>query len=147
MFKVRHEADSFNGEGARLVGGRWNRAGTAVVYAAGSASLAVLEKLVHLASHEILEAYLLCQVTFDQKLVNVVNISDLPSGWQDDPGPEELKQLGDEWVRQQLSAILRVPSVIIETEFNYLLNPAHPDFRRITIGAPVPFRFDSRLLK
>jgi RES domain-containing protein len=54
--------------------------------------------------------------------------------------------VGDRWVAERRSAVLRVPSAIIEVESNYLLNPEHPEFGRITISAPVPFAFDARLI-
>ncbi len=69
IFKPKHAAAAFTGEGARLYGGRWNSKGTAVVYAAGSAALAALELLVHLAPQRMLELYQLCDVTFDEKIV------------------------------------------------------------------------------
>jgi RES domain-containing protein len=147
MFKPKHAATAFTGEGARLYGGRWNSKGIAVVYTAGNAALAALELLVHLASHQLLESYRLCSVTFDDTLVEEIGYSDLPRNWRSDPAPLALKQIGDVWVVSQASAVLQVPSVIVDSEFNYLLNPAHPDFPRIQIGTAKDFRFDSRLLK
>lgn len=146
ILKAKHAASAFTGEGARWFGGRWNSKGTALVYAAGSASLAVLELLVHLSSHPILEAYRLCEVTFDEKLIEAINPSDLPANWRSDPGPLELKQLGDAWVANRSSAVLRVPSVMVDTEVLYLLNPAHRDFSSLEISPPKPFHFDPRLL-
>lgn len=147
LFKTKHVATAFTGEGARLYGGRWNSKGTAVVYTAGTASLAALELLVHLSSHQILESYVLCSVTFDEALVEQISPSDLPRGWQSDPAPLELRQVGDAWIATGAAAVLRVPSAIISNEFNYLLNPAHPDFDQVDIGPARPFRFDRRLVK
>jgi len=62
------------------------------------------------------------------------------------PPPAATRTIGDTWAREKRSAILAVPSVIIPEELNYLLNPAHPDFRKIAIGKPAPFSFDLRLL-
>jgi RES domain-containing protein len=70
----------------------------------------------------------------------------LPSDWKMEPPPLSTRQLGDHWARSSRSAILAVPSVIIPDETNYVLNPAHPDFKRIVIGKPAPFTFDPRLL-
>ena len=142
-----HAASAFTGEGARLFGGRWNSKGSAVVYTAGSASLAFLELLIHLSSHRVLEAYRMCEVTFDGSLVEAINASDLPTHWRSAPAPLELKQIGDAWGRNCSSAVLRVPSVIVDSEVNYLLSPAHPDFSRIEINPPKPCQFDPRLLK
>ncbi|HPM84963.1 MAG TPA: RES family NAD+ phosphorylase [Candidatus Anammoximicrobium sp.] len=147
IFKPKHAAAAFTGEGARLYGGRWNSKGTAVVYAAGSAALAALELLVHLAPQRMLELYQLCDVTFDEKIVKQVSHADLPANWRSDPAPQALKEIGDLWIASQTSAALRVPSAVIDTESNYLLNPAHPDFSRIQIGRARPFRLDPRLAK
>jgi RES domain-containing protein len=62
----------------------------------------------------------------------------LPSGWRMEPPPLSTRRLGDDWARSLRSAILAVPNIIIPDETNYLLNPAHPDFRKITLGPPVP---------
>ena len=56
-----------------------------------------------------------------------------------------MQQLGDGWLNAGASAVLEVPSAVVEIESNYLLNPAHPDFRRIQIGEPSHFEFDLRL--
>lgn len=146
IFKGKHTASAFTGDCARRFGGRWNSKGTAVIYTAGTASLAILELLVHLSSHQLLETYRLCEVTFDDELVQAIVSADLPPNWRSDPAPLELRQLGDQWIAGESSAVLRVPSVIVETEVNYLLNPAHPDFRSIHIGRPSPYQFDPRLI-
>jgi RES domain-containing protein len=73
------------------------------------------------------------------------DISELPAGW-DDPRPSDgSKNIGTNWARANMTAVLSVPSSIIPRERNYLLNPNHPDFARIRFGAPQPFRFDPRL--
>jgi RES domain-containing protein len=147
IFKTSHAAAAFSGEGARLYGGRWNSAGTSVVYLAGSPSLAVLELLVHLGSHQLLQAYSLSEVRFDAGEVQDIAISDLPADWRSSPSPAALRRIGDAWVAGQVSLVLRVPSAIIDNESNFLLNPAHPAFPTVHRGAAKPFRFDPRLIK
>ena len=68
----------------------------------------------------------------------------LPAGWRRDPPPEELATLGTEWLRLERTAVLAVPSAVVPLEVNYLLNPAHRDFRRIRVATPQPFAFDPR---
>ena len=63
----------------------------------------------------------------------------LPRDWKAEPPPASTKQLGDAWVRESRSAVLVAPSVIIPDEVNYMLNPAHADFREITTGNPQEF--------
>ena len=147
IFQPQHSASAFSGEGARLFGGRWNSKGTAVIYTAGNCALAALEVLVHLQSQQLLESYHVVEVTFDSQLVRGVPRGTLPLNWRADPAPAEAKAVGDQWVAAATSAVLRVPSVVIDTEANYLLNPAHPDFSKIRLGHARPFAFDSRLLK
>jgi RES domain-containing protein len=147
IFKPKHATTAFTGEGARLFGGRWNRKGTAVIYTAESVALAALEMLVHLQSRDILAAYFVAPVRFAASLVQALDRSRLPSNWRSDPAPSALQALGERWVAARKSAVLRVPSAIIDTESNYLLNPAHSDFRRIVVGKAERFHFDPRLAK
>lgn len=147
IFKPRHAASAFTGEGARLFGGRWNNKGTAVIYTAGSVSLAALEMLVQLQAAHLLEAYLLARVTFADSLVESLAPSLLPADWRADPAPASTMGFGDRWVAEARSAVLCVPSAIIESEYNYLLNPAHPAFRNVAIATAEPFGFDPRLVK
>jgi RES domain-containing protein len=143
--KHKHVRSAFTGEGARLFGGRWNSPGTPIIYVAQSQSLAVLEVLVHLDSAAILEQYVLLRVDFNDSIVRDVNRSALPSSWRADPPPVETQAIGDEWVAASTSVALRVPSTLVPGESNFLLNPQHPDFKKLKIFKPQSFRFDPRL--
>lgn len=147
IVKTRFAARAFDGEGARLYGGRWNSVGVRVVYTAGSVSLAVLEMLVHLENTDVLPAYSLCAVRFDDAVVTSLDRSRLPANWRDSPSPPELLGMGDAWVASRSSAVLEVPSAVVESESNYLINPDHPDFASLVIDPPGPFTFDPRLLE
>ena len=136
---------AFDGEGARLYGGRWNSAGTPMVYTAQSQSLAVLEMLVHLDTPDLLEKYVLFGVTMEEGLILVLAETDLPRDWKSDPPPARLRAIGDAWATSLASVALRVPSSVIPAEFNYLLNPKHKDFGKIEIGKLLPFQYDARL--
>jgi RES domain-containing protein len=138
---------AFDGEGARRFGGRWSSKGVRVVYTAESIALAILEVLVHLGSSDVLTAYSLCSAEFDDSLVERLDRSVLPANWRDYSAPAGLQRIGDEWVASGSSAVLEVPTVIVETESNYLFNPAHPDFTSLKLGTPRPFEFDPRLLE
>ncbi len=146
IVKSRHASSAFDGEGARLYGGRWNSPGTRMVYTASSISLAVLEVLVHLQEASLLSSYSLVATRFDDGLIERLDRSRLPDGWRAYPAPPELQQIGDEWVKSLRSAVLEIPSVIVQRESNYLLNSAHPDFPSMSIGEPEPFTFDERLV-
>jgi len=147
IFKTKYAAQPFDGEGARRTGGRWNSKGVTHVYASESPALAALEILVHLQSQELLSSYLLASISFDDTLVETVSPRQLPRGWRRDTAPAALQAVGDPWVARAASAVLRVPSVIIDGQWNYLLNPRHPEFAKCTPGKPTPFRFDRRQMK
>ena len=145
IVKAKHAATAFSGEGAARGGGRWNSRGVWVVYASGTASLAALETLVHL-DPPVPFKFVTFRIKFDDAWVEHLPPTTLPPDWTDEPPPPATKAIGDRWVKELRSAVLELPSVIIPGEPNYLLNPAHPDFKKIIIGKPEPFSFDPRLL-
>ena len=147
IVKKQHAARAFDGEGARIYGGRWNSPGVPVVYVASTRALAVLEMAVHLDRSRLLASFVLIPCEFEERLVIVVDPGALPPQWRRDPAPPELARIGDLWVRQRQSAVLEVPSAVIEEERNFLLNPRHRQFSKISIGGPESFEFDPRLIK
>ena len=146
LVKTRYAASAFDGEGARRHGARWNSAGTRVAYAAGTASLAILETLVHLQSSRVLASYSLIAVEIPARVIEVLDRARLPHDWKRSPPPPAVQAIGDAWVRAGSSAVLRVPSVVVDSESIYLVNPAHRDFGRLAVRPPEPFGFDARLL-
>ena len=145
IVKRRFATAAFSGEGARQYGGRWNSRGTAIVYTAESQALAALELLVNIGSTGVLTSYTSIPVTIPDALINVIEEAQLPKNWRTAPAPVALRRIGDEWAGSGTSVVLRVPSVVIPGEHNFLLSPAHPDFHKLTMGTPIPFRFDRRL--
>lgn len=137
---------ALDGEGARLYGSRWSPRGYRVVYAAATLSLAALERLVHTDTD--LEPPGLAAIPIDihpATAIEPVDMSDLPWGWRAYPPPAVLASIGERWLQAARTAVLSVPSAVIPAERNFLLNPAHPEFRRCTGGPPEPFTFDPRL--
>jgi RES domain-containing protein len=147
IVKKRYAASAFDGEGARLFGGRWNSPGVPVVYLASTRSLAALEMAVHLDRSMLLTTFVLIPCEFDKRLVTVMNRAALPPDWRRDPPPPEAAAIGDAWVRGAQSAVLALPSAIIEEETIFLVNSAHLDFSAIRIGDPQDFEFDRRLIR
>ncbi len=147
MVAPQYVDQAFDGEGARIYGGRCNSKGTSMVYTASSLSLAAMEILVHLDSDEILNRYVCIPIEFPSKLSLLFNQQALPKNWRNRVAPLSTKRIGDQWVLKQQSVLLEVPSVLVSEESNFLINPAHPDFRQISIGQPKPFEFDPRLIK
>ena len=147
IVKPCHVESAFSGEGARRFGGRWNSVGISMVYVAESRALAALELLVHLDHGNVLDDYLCIPVRFSESLLRVLDTTQLRGDWRSHPPPRYVQVLGDHWTQNRVSVVLEVSSVLIPGERNYLLNPRHPDFDQIEIGAPEPFEFDSRVLR
>lgn len=142
---MKHSAP--DGEGARRYGGRWNTPGTPVVYTSGTLSLAALEYLVHVDSDILPDGLVSIRATIPDGLkIEAISASHLPLEWKDKIIPVSLQQLGTDWVTSAKSAVLKVPSVVIEHEWNYVLNPRHPEFSQILWDAAAVFSFDQRLL-
>jgi RES domain-containing protein len=120
------------------------------VYASSSIGLATLEILVNLENVTTLQdKYIAYPLEFTQDLVQYLvpdgDFSRLPEDWAATPHPLSSKTIGDEWVNRAESPILAVPSAVIPLEVNYVLNPAHPDFSKITIQKGIPYPTDQRL--
>jgi RES domain-containing protein len=145
IVRKKRLATAMTGQGASLYPGRWNGLGVPVVYAARSISLAILELLVHMESAPTTPEYRLLELEFEESLVTAVDVRRLPRNWRRDPAPRQLQTVGNRWVRRGQSAVLQVPSAITG-EPNYLLNPAHPDFGKISVGRPTVFKLDARLV-
>jgi len=143
---ARFAATAFSGEGARLYGGRWNPKGHEVVYTAESQSLALLELMVQ--DEPLRARYVLIPAQLPADLaVRHVKASALPANWRTLGSRDGLQAIGRAWLEEGRSAVLAVPSAVVPAEHNYLLNPRHPDFARIVIGAPKALDVDVRLLR
>lgn len=131
---------SLDGIGAGKAGGTWNSKGKQVIYTSGSIALATLEILAHL-DYDLLP---------DDFMALTINI---PDSSKIEQYPEiiltrrETITFGDEWIKSCQSLILAVPSYIIKEEKNYLINPEHPDFKKVELISKKPFKFDDRLFK
>lgn len=137
---------AFSGEGARRYGGRWNAVGTPVAYAAESRALAALEMLVHLDEAARLAAFVLVEVSFPARCVETIPSEALPAGWNRLVASSETRAFGSRWAREARALVLRVPSALVPEEFNYVVNPRHPDATALlSIGAAQAFAFDPRL--
>lgn len=134
---------AFDGEGSFRYGNRWNHPGTRIVYLAATTSLAALELLVHAGSPDHLTPYQAFRTTFPEDLVT--DLASRPADWRLSPAPNSTKGTGSNWAASGVSAVLRVPSVIVPWESNYVVAVDHPDFSRIEIHEPLPFLFDRRL--
>jgi RES domain-containing protein len=137
----RHPAN--DGLGASLAGGRWNHVGTPVIYTAESVALCALEVMANDA--DLAGDYICISIEVpDDVLITSISIAASPTGWNSHPYSAATQDIGTSWAKGLLTAVLSVPSVVIPRERNYILNPTHPDFSRISFSA-APFTFDERL--
>lgn len=141
----QHVTTAFDGEGARRYPGRWNHRGVPLVYCATTLSLATLEVLVHTDPDDIPSDLVAIRVRVPTSDVTKLDPARLPADWRAFPGPTELRDLGSAWAPSVESVALRVPSAVIPSEDNLLLNPAHPRFSKVRTSEPEPFAFDPRL--
>jgi len=146
LTKTRYVSTAFEGTGSRLVGGRWNSPGRNVVYTSTHPSTAVLEILVHVRRADLLrDDYTMVSADIPDALALDLDIGELSPGWDSAQETAASTAIGDEWYDTAASVALRVPSVVMRGEHNLLLNPHHPDWKRVTIGSPERLLFDSRL--
>lgn len=144
-------ADDLSGGGAKLTGGRWNRVGIAVTYASDSIALACLETLVHPGAHALpFNRYLVRIAVPDEVFARRVRFEDLMSetarvGWDALPAGKVSIELGSRWALSGASALLELPSAVIEQERNYLINPAHADTALLLAVKQRRFTYDTRL--
>ncbi len=128
-------------------GARWNSLNTYIVYTAESRALATLEVSVHLNLQEDLPTdrfYVEIDIPDDIQILTIAR-EDLPENWGAKPPNLSTQYIGDDFIRENDSAVLMVPSTIVVPEFNFLINPNHPDSKRITVISVTPFQFDERL--
>lgn len=144
---TRQRYVKLDGEGARLNGGRWNSVGVAAVYASETLALAALEYLVHVDVEDVPSD--LCALKLavpDDAPLEEVALGDLPSDWNRVEDHPACTGRGDQWARTGAALVLRVPSVVIPAEHNYLLNSRHPLMEKVRVVSTETFAFDRRLL-
>ena len=125
---------------------RWNSSGNHVIYTAASRALACLENIVHRGGKGLNEQFKVMVIDIPASVkTERFEISDLPDNWFELEHYETCRHLGDQWLANKSSAVLCVPSAIIFNEFNYLLNPAHRDFKKIKLKRTEDFKFDPRI--
>jgi RES domain-containing protein len=136
----------FDGAGGLLREGRWHERGHRVVYAADSEALAALEILVHLSSLGQFPEHVCIKASIPESFVlDIRDFDRLGSDWnRRDPG--ETRAIGTRWLLDGSSAVMKVPSMVVPRESNFMLNPAHPRFHEIELSKPFAFEFDIRLL-
>lgn len=146
-FSRKEHGGDLSGKGAELYGGRWNSKGVPAIYCSESRALAVTEIVAYTPPGLIPEGYVLNIIEAPDEVACVLKQEELPEVWKKYPHRKETKQLGDHLLKEKNCLIVQVPSALVDGEYNYLLNPKHPDFSKIKILEVLPFNFNERLFK
>ena len=133
-----------NWKGAEVRGGRWNQIGTAMIYTSATMSLAALEILVHHNSIPIDFVGIEVRIPDDLRVSTPADLG-LPVDWPEVLPTEVTAEYGSKWVAAAKTVALKIPSAVVPSEFNYLLNPNHRDFGSLHFRY-TKIRFDSRLI-
>ena len=137
LYRITQEkyTNDLSGNGARIYGGRWNSEGLFAVYTSSSRALALLETLAHASTKFLSEKrYMLVTLSLpDHIRPEELDRTKLSTGWDAADTRPLTKKLGDKFLRNKSSLLLIVPSVMIPEENNYLLNPLHPDSKKIKL--------------
>jgi RES domain-containing protein len=133
-----------SGMGAKLYGGRWNRVGVPLLYTSENLSLAVLENIVHIQNPAILPTFKAITIEIPDSF-REYSVNDFPENWVSQDGFEELRKLTDDFIKSGEFLAMKVPSAIIEMEYNFLINPQHSLFKDVSIIKQQDFSFDQRL--
>jgi RES domain-containing protein len=137
----------WSGVGGLHADGRWHHRGRRIVYTSQSLSLAQLEILVHITDRRQMPPLVYATVVIPEEVrVGSLEPDGLPAAWrQFSPYSATTQRIGTRWLTEANGAVLKVPSAISEHEWNYLLNPVHPDFEQLRLDAPMPFAMDPRV--
>jgi len=145
LAKAKYSHD-FSGKGAEKTGGRWNSKGVSIVYTSESRALCTAEIAVHTPLGLLPTDYEIITIELPDSIkIRTLAIKNLPSDWNSIPHSGSTQEIGDEFIRQNKTAVFKVPSALVPGDFNYLLNPKHDDFAKVKIKKTEVFGFDLRL--
>ncbi len=145
LSKSKYSRD-LSGKGAELSGGRWNSKGVAMIYTSQSRALCTTEIAVHMPLGIVPVDYQLISIDIpDDYHILSIKTAQLPPGWKSFPHLHATQEIGDHFIKEAKSAVLKVPSVVVPGDYNFLLNPGHKDFHLIRIIKTEHFQFDERL--
>lgn len=142
----RKRASDISGTGAALYPGRWNKKGTPVLYTGESKEIALLENIVHTPPMITPDLDILTIEIPDDSMF-VLTIADLPSNWHQFPAPTILSEIGHTWIEKEKTLALKVPSSIVHSANNIILNCNHKLYKEVKVLSQKKFYFDSRLRK
>ncbi len=145
LSKSKFAAD-LSGKGAEIAGGRWNSKGVPVVYTGDSRALCVAEIAVHTGLGTVPKDYVLVTIEIpDDVVVCEILPENLQPDWESFPHNGATQALGDSLLLKNKCLVIKVPSAVVQGDYNFLINPMHKDFNRVIVVETVPFSFDKRL--
>ena len=150
VFRLSKEKykDDLTGKGAEQSGGRWNSKGNALVYTSESRSLCTTEVAVHIPLGNIPFNYCLVTIEIpDDAEIMTIQAAALPPDWASLSHPGSTQAIGDKFLKDGKFLVLKVPSAVVQGDFNYLINPAHKKASSIKVVHTEPFNFDPRLFR
>lgn len=125
---------------------RWNSNDVKMIYTSNSKALACLENVVHRSKLGLSSNFSVMEIDIPNSIaITEISLSKLPKYWDQFENMHLMQEIGDQWINDCKTAVLKVPSSIIHDEFNYLLNPNHLDFKKIKLIKVKPFLFDDRI--
>ncbi|MEO7210642.1 MAG: RES family NAD+ phosphorylase [Chitinophagaceae bacterium] len=137
-----------SGKGAALKGARWNSTGVEIIYTAANRSLAMAEVAVHFTLATIPEDYMMITIFIPDNIpIKKLRVKDLPTGWNIFPPPLSTQAIGNKFIAENKYCVLQIPSAVTQGDFNLLINPKHPEFKKVKIMVKEKFPFDKRIFK
>jgi len=144
----RKYSKELNGKGAAKSGNRWNSKGTEIIYTAESRALAMAEVAVHLTIATLPRDYVMIEIEIPNSIkVKELDLKVLDEDWNNHPPNLITQKIGDDFIDSLDGCLLKVPSAVVQGDFNYLINPYHSDFKKIKIIEITDFPFDKRIFK
>ena len=134
-----------SGKGAEISGGRWNSKGVAMLYTAQSRALAFAEVAMHIPYGIMPKDYHLISIHIpDTATILELTLQEMPADWRSNPHSDSTQKIGDQFIAEAKFLVLRVPSAVVPGDYNYLINPRHPQSIDVKVLNTEAFEFDSR---
>jgi len=139
IVKQKCAKSAIKGTIAKKLGSRWNNKGRELIYSSGSMSLAAFELLVHYEPDSLLNVSLVSISVMIPEEVSITHCLNPPKEWDKYPAKMISRDFGDNWLKKCETAVLCVPSAMIDNEYHYLINPRHPHYKLIEFREPMKF--------